>query len=76
MLGERLVVYLAVFDLLISVTHAVDHLYWVARLNIAFESFCVVAGLLLQVSSTINQKKAWTIRFIVIDTTVKTSICC
>ena len=42
-------VYLAVFDLLISVTHAVDHLYWVARLNIAFESFCVVAGLLLQV---------------------------
>ena len=42
-------VYLAIFDLLISVTHAVDHLYWVARLKIAFESFCVLAGLLLQV---------------------------
>ena len=42
-------VYLAVFDLLISVTHAVDHLYWVARLSIAFETFCVIAGFLLQV---------------------------
>ena len=54
--GERLVLYLAVADLLFSIFHAVDHLYSVLEIKHGFEEFCVFAGFLLEVLEIFHGK--------------------
>ena len=50
LLGQRLVFYLAVADLLFSIVHFVDHLYAVLQITFGFEEFCVTAAFFLNVS--------------------------
>ena len=50
LLGQRLVFYLAVADLLLSIVHFVDHLYAVLQITFGFEEFCVMAAFFLNVS--------------------------
>ena len=49
-LGQRLVFYLAVADLLFSIIHFIDHLYAVLEISFEFENFCVTAAFFLNVS--------------------------
>ena len=41
--------YLAVADLLFSISHAIDHLYSVLQIEQGFEEFCIFAAFLLEV---------------------------
>ena len=41
--------YLAVADLLFSISHAIDHLYSVLQIKQGFEEFCIFAAFLLEV---------------------------
>ena len=52
--GERLVLYLAVADLLFSIIHSVDHLYSVLQIKRGFEEFCIFAGFLLEVFNVVK----------------------
>lgn len=47
--GQRMVLYLAVTDLLFSVPHPVDHFYSLLHIKTAYEEFCIISGLILQV---------------------------
>ena len=41
--------YLAVADLVFSISHAIDHLYSVLQIKQGFEEFCIFAAFLLEV---------------------------
>lgn len=47
-IGERLVVYLAIYDLCFSITHELDHGYMLAVLDNPPDALCILFGFLLQ----------------------------
>ena len=58
-LGQRLVFYLALSDVMMNIVHFVDHLFWVLRIRTGFEQFCVFAAFLLNVGFSIEVCVVW-----------------